>query len=743
MTSSTELDLRVEGMTCVACTRRVQKALERVEGVASVEVDLVRERARVRGTSVDAQALTLAAEQAGYKLVAPAETKALASPKRSLPAWSVPVAALFLAAVLTALPFAVPPSVARSSVELGLAALVCFGLGGPLFRRAWDELRARSLGMNFLVTTGALASLGLHGLMMFEAASHAAHGMSHAEGMAHSDAASAATIIAFTLLGRWLEARARHRVAEALDALETPLDASARVVRHGSEGDVKTTELRAGDVVIIPPHGVLPADGTVLPHEGPSPLIDEAWLTGESLPVERGPGAAVHAGTVNTARPFRMTVKALGKDTRRAQIAAMVSGALTQKSPLVIEAERWSARVVPIVLLVTGATFAVLLGVGAEPTLALTRAVTVLVVACPCALGLATPTAIAAAMGSALRAGILVSNPGQLELLAGARIFVFDKTGTLTEGHPRPIAIHAAEGETDALLRLAAAVETESEHPLGRAIFEEAMRRKLVLPVATDLSPLSAPTGRGARGVRGSIEGKVIEVAAMPPVDEPGETEEQEIEDHRRAGASIVRVTEDGRELGWMAIADALRPEARGTVQALRARGIDVRLLSGDHPLAARARGLEVGLSQEHIEGGLSPDDKRRRLAELGQSGPVVMVGDGINDAPALAAAAVGIAIGKGARIAMETAGITIEHGLTLLLPALDLAQRTHQIIRQNLLMAFAYNVVALPMAALGALDAIGGPSVAALAMACSSIAVVLSSLRLTRKIAVPRLPMA
>lgn len=719
MPTPTELDLRVDGMTCAACTRRVQKALERVEGVSAVEVDLVRERARVVGTNIALPALLFAAEQAGYKLTPPAAAGEAPPPTRISPL--APLSALGLAAGLTALPFFWPMTLGRMGVELVLASIVTFGLGGPSFRRAFDEIRGRALGMNVLVAGGAGASIALHLVAMRDlSAGH--HAM---EGMAHSDAATAATIVAFVLLGKWLEARARRRVQEALDALETPLDADARVVRHGAEGNVATADLRVGDVVIVPPHGVLPADGVVLAStiDEKAPLIDEAWLTGEAHPVERGPGATVHAGTVNTTRGFRMRVSALGKDTRRAQIAGMVTSAFAQKSPLAVQAERWSARVVPLVLLVAGATLIALLASGQGPTAALTRAVTVLVIACPCALGLATPTAIAAALGSALRAGILVQKPAQLELLAHARTFVFDKTGTLTEGRPRPVAIEATD--PDALFCLAAAVETESEHPLGRAIFEEAMRRKLVLPEVRALTHVPS-------GVEGFVGTERIRVDALPESDATPATEAQ-----RRSGASIVRVTRDGTALGWMAIADALRPETPAVIEGLRARGIAVHLLSGDHALAAQARGLEAGLDAASIEGGLTPDDKQRRLHQLAQQGPVVMVGDGINDAPALAAASVGIAIGRGAKIAIETAGLTLEGGLTRLLPALDLAQRTQRVVRENLFLAFAYNVVALPLAAFGALSAIGGPSVAALAMACSSIAVVLSSLRLTRPLTV------
>jgi Cu+-exporting ATPase len=718
----TELELTVEGMTCAACARRVEKALGRVEGVESVAVDLVRERALVRGRNVPTATLAVAAEQAGYRVRA---RQPATPPERPRTTWSRTAAALTLAAVANALPATLPPSGPRALAELGAGLVVTLGLGSGLLRQAAREFRGRAPGMSTLVAAGALASLALHAWALL-----AGVGSHHTHAALHSEAGSAALIVAFVLLGRGLEAHARARVRAALDRLDVHPTDALRVVRHGLEGELRADELRPGDIVVVPPHGLVPADGTV---EETTAWLDEGHLTGEARPIERGPGEPVFAGAVNAARALRMRVTASGEATRVAQIRSLVRRAAAERSPMVEAAERWSARVVPAVMLIALGTLITLLASGEEPLEAIRRAVVVLVVACPCALGLATPTAIAAALGTGLRAGILIARPSAFERLADVRTFAFDKTGTLTEGRARPgrIVVDADGVDDRELLRLAAALETESEHPLGRAIFEEAMRRGIVLPHAAAPELVEG-------GVRGDVEGSSIEVGALGPAED-----DEAVRAARAAGASIVAVRRDGHRLGWIACEDPLREEARSVVQALRARGAEVWMLSGDHALAAAARGREAGFEPALVLGGLGPEAKRERIRALEAQGPVAVVGDGINDAPALATASVGIAIGRGARLALESAGLTLEHGLTRLVPAIDLARRTKRVVRQNLALAFAYNIVAIPLAALGALDRVAAPwldggGLAALAMASSSVFVVASSLRLLRPLAVP-----
>lgn len=706
---SVELD--VTGMTCAACARRVERALGKVDGVGVVSVDLVRERAVVetRGP-VDRAALRDAAARAGYGVSERGKEPTSPAAKRTR---STRAAVALVLALTAAVPALVMPSSRPLAIaSLVLSALVTLGFGAPIFRTAFFELRDRSPAMGSLVSLGAMAALGSGAVETLRAGAH-----THAAG--HSDAASAALIVALVLVGRALERAAKDRVAREVDALLRARVRRARVVRHGAEAEIDARELRVGDEVAVGPHAEVPADGAIIAGASTS-YLDEAFLTGESEHVRRVIGDRVRSGSVNGPTALRMRVEATGTDTDEARIAAAVSRAQASRAPIVQLADRVSAVFTPTVVGLALFSGAFLFATGAAPGEAVARAVAVLVVACPCALGLATPTALSVALGRAASFGVLFRDAAALEALAHVRTIVCDKTGTLTEGRATVTRVVPIAGRAeDEVLTLAARVEAESDHPLARAIFGAAMDRKLVVVPATNV--VSTP----GEGIEADVDGRRVVV---------GRLEDDELDDPaaRRAGASLVAVRDTDELVGWIAIEDAVRRDAARTITRLRARGIDVVVLSGDHPDAVRARATELGLDALSMRGGLSPAEKEAAVATL--PGPVAMLGDGANDAPALARAAVGIAMGGGSAVATSAAPVTLlGRSLAPLDDAVGLAKRTVSVVRQNLALAFAYNLVALPFVAMGGLDHIGGAPVAAAAMGLSSIVVVLSSLRLGR----------
>jgi len=718
-----ELEVDVEGMTCAACARRVEKALAKAEGVREARVDLVRERAvlvladgaareRARETA------ETAVEKAGYRLRfrdartdggAPHDTR----DRRTGLAWLGTVLALGLA--FGGLPW----------LELAVSAAVVMGAGAPVLRKAALDLRDRSAGMDVLIAAGSLFALGSAVLALSLPVTHA-----HGSGaMQHSDASMAALIVSVALLGKTLERRAKEQAAAAIEAIVRAMPRTARVVRHGVEGEVAVDEVRAGDEVRVAPFSRVPVDGEILADEDAaaptSVSLDESVVTGESRPVERRAGERALGGSLNLGRALRMRVVSVGDDTEIAQVVRAVSRAQASKTAIVRTTDRISAVFAPLVLVVAIVTFAGWLLAGTEPLQALRLAISVVVVACPCALGLATPVAVTVALGNLAGRGILVRDASVLEVLPRVRTLVLDKTGTLTEGAPRVVAIALAK-ETrfteDEVLARAASVEADSHHPLARAIFEEAMRRQLVVPRASEL------TEEPGRGVAGTVEGAAV-TAGRP------RTEHDAVFARQRGagGASVVEITLDGAPVARLELEDALRPEAREVTAALRARGITLAIRSGDARAAVERVARALGI--EDARGEQRPENKLADLSALalsGRAGATAMIGDGINDAPALAKADVGFALGTRAETALAAAGIALPRpDLGLVLHAFDVSGRAVRIIRQNLTLAFAYNVVAIPFAAWGAFDRIGGPAAAAVAMAASSLLVVLNALRL------------
>jgi len=722
------VDLAVTGMSCASCVGRVERALMRVPGVLAAEVNLGTERARVRvaaGTASPGELLA-AVQAAGYGAALPGaaspsghghDVPAGAAPGRRNQDGLAAAAACVLAAPLV-LPMLLMPFGADlalpAPVQLLLAGIVQLVFGARFYRGAWHALRAKTGSMDTLVALGTTAAFALSAWQLL-----AGHG---AMGGGHLYFEASAAVIALVRVGKWLEARARRQAGEAIRALEQLRPERARVRRNGAELEVPVAELRAGDLLVVRPGERIPADGLVREGEGG---VDESLLTGESLPVPKQPGSRVVGGSLNGEALLVVQATALGGESQLARMVRLVEDAQAAKPPVQRLVDRVSAVFVPVVVGIAVLTFAGwwLAGAAVEP--ALVNAVAVLVIACPCALGLATPAAIMVGTGAAARHGILIRDPAALEGARAVRTVVFDKTGTLTEGRPTLLAVHPAPGMDEAeVLRLAAAVQASSEHPLARAVGSRA--------TGVDVPAASGVRALPGRGVEGTADGRALllgtrRLMAESQVDvAPLAAVASRLEEEGRTVSFLAE--REGAMLGLLAFGDAVKPGAAAAVAALRRAGLGVVLLTGDNAGAAAAAGRALGIADVRAEA--LPADKAALVAALRRDGAVAMVGDGVNDAPALAAADLGMAMATGTDVAAAAAGMTLMRGDPLLVPAaLDIAGRTYGRIRQGLFWAFAYNVVGIPLAAAGLLS----PVVAGAAMAFSSAAVVGNALLLRR----------
>jgi Cu+-exporting ATPase len=607
-----------------------------------------------------------------------------------------------------------------------LTTPVQFWVGWQFHAGFLTELRHRSASMNTLV------SIGTNAAYFFSVAVTLWPGVFMATGAMPYYEASA-LLMSFLVLGRWLEARARGGTSEAIRRLIALRPKTARVVRAGKEEDVPIGLVLVGDLLRVRPGERVAVDGQVV--EGAS-TVDESMLTGESLPVEKGPGTAVVGGSVNRTGTFTFRATRVGSETVLAQIIRLVEEAQGSKAPIQRLADRVAGVFVPVVLVIAAVTFGVWWIWGPEPAFfyALANAVGVLVIACPCAMGLATPTAIMVGTGKGAELGVLIKSAGALELLHRAGTVVFDKTGTLTVGRPVVTDVVPAPGfDADGLLAMAAAAEQGSEHPLGEAIVTEAKARGLALPPVSEFQAVPgqgvdalAPDGRILLGNARMMQARGLDITGLEPLSRRLAGE----------GKSVVYVSFAGLAQGLVAVADVLKPEARGAVAALKALGIEVAMLTGDTRLTGEAIARQAGIGRVLAE--VLPEQKAAEIKRLQEEGRLVaMVGDGINDAPALAQADVGIAMGSGTDVAIEAADITLMRGnLHGVVTAVELSRRTIRIIKENLGWAFGYNIVLVPVAA-GALYPFWGvllsPILAGLAMALSSVSVVANSLRLKR----------
>ena len=721
-----ETQLQIEGMTCASCVSRVEKALLKVPGVSGASVNLATEKATVQATlAVPVADLLAAVEKAGYTAhEAAAEPPAQAAKASPVPGWW-PVA---VSAALT-LPLVLPMALSLVGIDamlgpwwqLALATPVQFWLGARFYIAGWKAVRARAGNMDLLVALGTSAAFGLSVYLMWQ---HAGHG-----GMPHLYFEASAAVITLVLLGKWLEQRAKRQTADAIRALNALRPTTATVRRGGTEQALPIEAVQLGDLVFVRPGERVAVDGEVV--EGASHL-DESLITGESRPVAKHVGDRVTGGAINAEGALLVKTLAIGAETTLARVIRMVESAQAAKAPIQRVVDKVSAVFVPVVLGIALLTFVGWLLAGGGLEQSLINAVAVLVIACPCALGLATPTAIMAGTGVAARRGILIKDAEALEVAHAVTTIAFDKTGTLTEGKPALVAIEPVAGVDAAeVLRLAAGLQRSSSHPLALAVLGKAQADGVVVPASTAAQALPG------RGLEAEIEGRQLQLGSTRLLHEAGlqagalEARATALEADGRTLSWLLALEGDGKAslLGLLAFGDTLKPSAAPAVKRLHALGVKTVLLTGDNRGSARAVAEALGITDVRAE--VLPADKAAVVQSLRADGEVVaMVGDGINDAPALAAAQVGIAMSTGTDVAMETAGITLMRGDPLLVPdALDVSRRTYAKIRQGLFWAFAYNVLGIPLAALGWLS----PVIAGAAMAFSSVSVVTNALMLRR----------
>ncbi|MDY0920153.1 heavy metal translocating P-type ATPase [Pseudomonas viridiflava] len=720
MQDTLTFDLPISGMTCASCAGRVERALAKVPGVNSVTVNLANERAHVQvQPQTDPQTLINAVSHAGYsatllqdeRVEADRKADTLHRERRAL-----------LLAILLAVPLVVPMLLSPLGVhwmlpawaQAALATPVQFILGARFYVAAWKAVRSGAGNMDLLVAIGTSAGYGLSLYQWLTAAPGTAP---------HLYFEASAVVIALVLLGKYLESRAKRQTASAIRALEALRPDRALRVVDGVEQEVAISELQLEDRVLVKPGERFPVDGDVI--EGHS-HADEALITGESLPVAKEPGDRVTGGAINGEGRLLVRTTALGSETVLARIIRLVEDAQTGKAPIQRLVDRVSQVFVPVVLLIAFITFAGWLLAGASLEVALINAVTVLVIACPCALGLATPTAIMAGTGVAARHGILIKDAEALERAHEVTAVVFDKTGTLTSGTPRITNMIALEGNEEQLLQRAGALQRGSEHPLAKAVLDVCHEWQLKLDEIENSHALSG------RGIAGTVQGhelmlgnrRLLEESGLPMGDLAESARIWEAEG--RTLSWLIERAPDPHVIGLFAFGDSLKPGTDEAVRELNARGITSHLLTGDNRGSAQVVAKALGIHDVHAE--VLPADKSATVMQLKSHNVVAMVGDGINDAPALAAADIGIAMGSGTDVAMQAAGITLMRGDPRLVPAaLDISRRTYAKIRQNLFWAFVYNLIGIPLAAFGYLN----PVLAGAAMALSSVSVVSNALLL------------
>ncbi|KAF2408303.1 Cu+-exporting ATPase [Pseudomonas antarctica] len=720
MNGSTTFDLPISGMTCASCAGRVERALGKVPGVQRVSVNLANERAHVEVLGpMDPSVLIAAVDRAGYTATLPhSETVTDANQAQRLhhERWSL------LLAIALALPLVLPMLMEPFGVHWMLPAWVQFALATPVqfifgarfYIAAWKAVRVGAGNMDLLVAIGTSAG---YGLSIYEWLT------APAGTMAHLYFEASAVVIALVLLGKYLESRAKRQTASAIRALEALRPERAIRVLDGREEDVAISALKLDDLVLVKPGERFPVDGEVVDGQSHA---DEALISGESLPVPKQPGDNVTGGAINGEGRLLVRTQALGAESVLARIIRLVEDAQAAKAPIQKLVDKVSQVFVPAVLVLALITLVGWWLYGASLETAIINAVAVLVIACPCALGLATPTAIMAGTGVAARYGILIKDAETLERAHAVSAVVFDKTGTLTSGAPKIAHLAAVDGNEALLLQQAGALQRGSEHPLAKAVLDACSEQGL------NVADVTASQSLTGRGIAGTLDGRqlalgnhrMLEESGLSAGDLAGSAKTWEAE-----GRTLSWLIEQGpqpRVLGLFAFGDTLKPGALEAVQQLKARHISSHLLTGDNRGSARVVAEALGIDDVHAE--VLPADKAATVAELKKTGVVAMVGDGINDAPALAAADIGIAMGGGTDVAMHAAGITLMRGDPRLVPAaLEISRKTYAKIRQNLFWAFVYNLVGIPLAAFGLLN----PVLAGAAMALSSVSVVSNALLL------------
>jgi Cu+-exporting ATPase len=720
MSSLETFDLPITGMTCASCAGRVERALRKVPGVKNATVNLANERAHVEVLEqIDPATLIAAVDKAGYGASLeqdPSVQEADQRKRHDSERWHL------ILAIVLALPLVLPMLLQPLGVhwmlpawlQFLLATPVQFFLGARFYVAAWKAVRAGAGNMDLLVALGTSAGYGLSIYQWLIAAPGT---------MPHLYFEASAVVIALVLLGKYLESSAKRQTASAIRALEALRPERAIQVINGQEHDVAISALKIGDRVLVKPGERFPVDGEVI--EGQS-HADEALISGESLPIPKQPGDKVTGGAINGEGRLLVSTQALGAETVLARIIRLVEDAQSAKAPIQKLVDKVSQVFVPVVLLIAVVTLVGWLLAGASLEAALINAVAVLVIACPCALGLATPTAIMAGTGVAARYGILIKDAEALERAHEVTAVVFDKTGTLTSGTPRIAHMTAVDDDEDTLLQLAGALQRGSEHPLAKAVLDVCSERGL------EPEDVSNSRSLAGRGIAGTLHGRELALGNKRLLEESDlnmgalADTAQQWEAEGRTLSWLIELQPQRKVLGLFAFGDTLKPGAAQAIQQLTRRNISSHLLTGDNRGSAKVVADALGIVDVHAE--VLPADKAATVVELKKTGVVAMVGDGINDAPALAAADIGIAMGGGTDVAMHASGITLMRGDPRLIPAaLDISRRTYAKIRQNLFWAFVYNLIGIPLAAFGLLN----PVLAGAAMALSSVSVVSNALLL------------
>ncbi len=733
--STRHISFAVRGMTCSACAARIEKVLSKMPGVLEAHVNLATDRADVYmvGDAVSESELGKAVSNAGYEAFFDSkESKESARQAAELADQRKirsELMALLTSAVLTlplliqmiAMARAGALGIAHDSIfslrpitELLLATPVQFLVGARFYRAAWGALKARSGNMDLLVAIGTTAAWTYSVFLMITLGKDAA-GQLYFE--------SSAIIITLVLLGKFLESRAKRSTTAAIRQLMDLRPDIARVKRDGEEVELPVDQVTPGDIVIVRPGEKLPVDGIVV--EGSSD-VDESLMTGESIPVLKTTGARVTGGAINGTGLLIIETTKVGADSTLSKIIQLVENAQAGKAPVQRLVDRISAIFVPSVIAIAIVTLVVNLVIGGDGGASLMAAVSVLVIACPCALGLATPTAIMTGTGAAARHGILVKDIESLERAHNVSAVIFDKTGTLTIGRPSVTDVRALDGDEAKLIAMTASIQSASEHPLAKAVLRVAKERDIGIAEPTSFA---SQTGSG---VTGRVNGIELHIGNRRFIESQGTDLSDALdtaEEWEKAGKTVIWIAGERRLLGLMAIADELRPESPDAIGRLRAMGIKTLLISGDAQIVADEIGKQAGVEEAH--GAVLPDEKANWVERLRREGyTVAMTGDGINDAPALAAADVGIAMGTGTDVAMETAGVTLMRpDPRLVAGSIDISRATWRKIKQNLFWAFIYNIIGIPLAAMGLLS----PAIAGAAMAMSSVSVVTNSLLLKK----------
>lgn len=716
-----EVLLQVGDMTCASCVGRVEKALRQVDGVLDVSVNLATEQAHaqvVPGTK--ASTLVAAVTAAGYTATLPAASPTTETSSPSHDWWPVAVGAVLslpLVAPMLLQPFGVH-WMPNGWLQWLIATPVQFWLGARFYRAGWYALKAGTGNMDLLVALGTSAAYGLSIYLLLNA--HEGH-------EPHLYFEASVVVITLILLGKWLEARAKKQTTAAIRALQKLRPDSARVRRDGKDVDVAIESVRVGDLIVVRPGERIAVDGSIV--EGRS-HVDESLITGESMPVVKREGDHVTGASINAEGMLLVRTEAIGAETTLSRIIRMVENAQSAKAPIQRLVDRVSAIFVPVVLGIAALTFVGWWIANGDVEAAIIHAVTVLVIACPCALGLATPTAIMAGTGVAAKFGILIKDAEALESMHRVTTVVFDKTGTLTEGKARVAETQAFDITEQQLLQLAATIQRGSEHPFGLAVMQRAAELGITPGEASAVQALAG------LGLRATINGEQYLLGTSRlmreegiSIDDTANAQAHALEARGRSLSWLAQLTPSHQLLGFITASDTIKDSAQRAITRLHAQRIDTVLLSGDNQGNADAVGKTLGI--DRVIAQVLPAEKTAKIDELRQAGQIVaMVGDGINDAPALAAADVGIAMSTGTDVAMHAAGITLMRGdPALVADAIEISHRTYNKIRQNLFWAFIYNVVGIPLAAFGLLN----PMFAGAAMAFSSVSVISNALLLRR----------